>query len=512
MLDLIKEGLWGTPTAKGFTYFLIAAFVIALVFYLKSMIRRNGEKMQWINSHASAILTSIGLFGTFFGVAVGLGGFDSSNINESVPTLLESMKLAFWTSILGMFGALILNLLHFFVMLRAKPKDEGADGAADIRDAIDANGAQLRAIVDAIGGGGDGSLLTQIHKLRNDTTDFKRDALEALGAIDTASKNSNSYFVKILNAIGQANVGGKQTTLLAQIMAQRSESQKAGQAMLDGFNSFAAKMAENNMKSVTDALEKVMLDFNAKINDKLGKNFEQLDATIGELIRLQQDHQEAQRELIEQFTIAQDGIAASKDAIAAIKSDLDSVPATMDQLKQAAIEAHRQISDGAALLNGITSLSEKAKAVVPTIQDLFEDLTKSLKERLAGITRQLENDMRSTSDKMKESVAIQNAEIQKISSSLTDTTLQVQNVIRKGVDTLQQDFTTSAENIRNAMEKSFKQLDDAMTEVHTESIRNLGVNTATLYKKILDDMNNCLGQIDGAVSKISQIAKTLGIN
>ena len=43
----------------------------------------------------STTIVSIGLFATFFGVLMGLYGFDSRDITNSVPHLLEGLRFAF---------------------------------------------------------------------------------------------------------------------------------------------------------------------------------------------------------------------------------------------------------------------------------------------------------------------------------------------------------------------------------------------------------------------------------
>jgi uncharacterized membrane protein len=58
---------------------------------------------------APTILTSIGIFGTFLGVALGLTDFDTKNLQESVPLLLGGLKTAFWSSIAGLLGALSIK-------------------------------------------------------------------------------------------------------------------------------------------------------------------------------------------------------------------------------------------------------------------------------------------------------------------------------------------------------------------------------------------------------------------
>ncbi len=74
-------------------------------------------------------IVSIGLFGTFFGVLVGLYGFDTKAIDQSVPKLLEGLKFAFAISVLGMFLSITLSILDKFF--------GGIDDNADILKSID---------------------------------------------------------------------------------------------------------------------------------------------------------------------------------------------------------------------------------------------------------------------------------------------------------------------------------------------------------------------------------------
>ena len=55
-------------------------------------------------------IVSIGLFATFYGVLVGLYGFDPKNVAQSVPHLLEGLRFAFGASVLGMLLSVALSI------------------------------------------------------------------------------------------------------------------------------------------------------------------------------------------------------------------------------------------------------------------------------------------------------------------------------------------------------------------------------------------------------------------
>jgi hypothetical protein len=79
-------------------------------------------------ANAPAVLTSLGIFATFVGVASGLSGFDTGDVQGSIPALLDGLKTAFWSSIAGIGGAVLIKLKHL-VRARRSDEDEAAGGA-----------------------------------------------------------------------------------------------------------------------------------------------------------------------------------------------------------------------------------------------------------------------------------------------------------------------------------------------------------------------------------------------
>ncbi|MDD2653067.1 MAG: hypothetical protein PHX44_08470 [Sulfurimonas sp.] len=55
-------------------------------------------------------IVSLGVLGTFIGIAIGLFGFDATDIKSSMPSLLEGLKTAFITSGIGIFFSIVLSI------------------------------------------------------------------------------------------------------------------------------------------------------------------------------------------------------------------------------------------------------------------------------------------------------------------------------------------------------------------------------------------------------------------
>lgn len=78
--------------------------------------------MNFFNSGVSGTLTGLGILGTFLGLSMGLGAFsgdDIFTISDNVGSLLSGMKVAFHTSVYGIFFSLVFNIVYRSIMADA---------------------------------------------------------------------------------------------------------------------------------------------------------------------------------------------------------------------------------------------------------------------------------------------------------------------------------------------------------------------------------------------------------
>ncbi len=90
---------------------LIVAVVIA-VFMSILAVKDHRSFKTGLHIDYKAMIVSLGILGTFSGIILGLWDFDSEKISESVPKLLDGLKLAFFTSIFGMALSVLLSVLQ----------------------------------------------------------------------------------------------------------------------------------------------------------------------------------------------------------------------------------------------------------------------------------------------------------------------------------------------------------------------------------------------------------------
>ena len=65
-----------------------------------------------ITDQIANAMTGMGILGTFVGLTMGLENFNSQDAINSTPTLLNGIKIAFYTSIFGVIGSIIYN--HYY--------------------------------------------------------------------------------------------------------------------------------------------------------------------------------------------------------------------------------------------------------------------------------------------------------------------------------------------------------------------------------------------------------------
>ena len=70
-----------------------------------------------------SIILTIGVLGTFVGIFVGLLDFDINSMENSIPPLLDGLKIAFYTSIIGMTLSVIISVYQRSIGYKSTPND-----------------------------------------------------------------------------------------------------------------------------------------------------------------------------------------------------------------------------------------------------------------------------------------------------------------------------------------------------------------------------------------------------
>lgn len=108
---------------------ILAAFLVC--FFLIKKFKESDTLLahRRIVEYLPTFVSTLGVLGTFFGITMGLIAFDSGDLDKSIPGLLDGLKTAFFTSLAGMIGSMILSA---FI---GQKQDEKDGGVSDINQA-----------------------------------------------------------------------------------------------------------------------------------------------------------------------------------------------------------------------------------------------------------------------------------------------------------------------------------------------------------------------------------------
>ena len=108
---------------------ILVAFIVCFVLVQKF---KNSDKLvenRRVVEYFPTFISTLGVLGTFFGITMGLMAFDTTDLDKSIPGLLDGLKTAFFTSLAGMIGSMILSA---FI---GRKQDEKDGGISDINQA-----------------------------------------------------------------------------------------------------------------------------------------------------------------------------------------------------------------------------------------------------------------------------------------------------------------------------------------------------------------------------------------
>lgn len=269
MIDFLRAAFGGVNAD------VIASIVVAglvALFWL-------GQSRRISKQTVPALMTSLGIFGTFWGIFVALSAFSGirslspDNITESIRGLLSGMETAFVTSLLGLGAAIAARMWWSLPGQKEKP-EESPEQESILR--------YLDAIKRAIAGDDDASLVTQMVKLRDENRDgFKKMDGLAEAIRDALVKN------------------------LAQLMQDLSATIK---------------------EELAKSLDKLSETIEQNLGDKLGETFDTLNDSVNGLNQWQKEHRQQVERLTRALTDAEQGIRS-------IRENCEEIPTTMNGLK-----------------------------------------------------------------------------------------------------------------------------------------------------------------------------------
>lgn len=485
---------------------IVVTFVIAQLVILAIAWHNLSKRASWhthTNTWAS-ILTVIGIFGTFFGIFIGLQAFKIENIEGSIPDLLEGLKLAFLTSLLGILSAIILKwkglyqtqkaddlgdqtIDKFVTVLTNTLKDVETSGESNLSskletltEAVEKVGAENRSILDKIKSGiadGQNDLLKQLQTLTN--TVFDKSDL-----IINSQKNEAAATRKTLTDM-QSELTDRQGNAFRQLRTLTKTVSYEHNQLRKEFGTFSKNVAESitelATKELISSLTTVIENFNTQLSTQFGENFKQLNEAVGKTIDWQKQYRQQMDKLANEFQIAAASIDKSRDSLKNIADSSNTIADRSSSIVDSAEKLEPILHTLNDQLGAFSDLRQKANEAFPIIEERLEDLT----TKFSGAVQKTITDSREQSTKL----ADQYDEFQKVIGGLDDFTSKIDKVttdVSDIVKDLKAIIDSQAEALRNSA-SYVTTMQTKLDEQLTESIGKLGTNLASLSDKFVED-------------------------
>lgn len=378
-------------------YLLILGWLIFSIYYVYKAKEDYKSLNIYIFDSIPTVFTTLGVLGTFIGIAAALWNFDVDNITGSIPTLLAGLKVAFLTSIIGIVFALIFSKfvsIYTAAYENTSTKEETELSALNkILELQDSQNKNLKngfdKLTKALVGDDDSSLATNLIKLR---VSFK----DEISNLNSSVNNQNENIIKVHRALGSDD----ETSLLTQFTRLRADNTEfrkqidvhtkeiitalfdSNKIMKEKFDEFAELLSQNNTKILVEAIENVIGEFNVKlaelINRLVKENFEELNRSVQRLNEWQQNNKEQVEKLIQQYKEVSEELKITSKTLIEISESTKSLSGEnsllkrlVEELQQVMIEDKKFTEIVDKVKDSITSLKENTEILQGSSKNLF---------------------------------------------------------------------------------------------------------------------------------------------
>ena len=255
--------------------------------------------------------------------------------------------------------------------------------------------------------------------------------------------------------------------------------------LVRAFNEFAEQMAENNTKALIEALEEVMRDFNAKINEQFGDNFRQLNEAVGNINHWQEQYRQQMNELAEEFRIAAESVEESRRSLEIIANRSDAIVSSAEQLDPILQALQQQIGQLDTRLEAFSALAENAGSAFPIIETRLNQLTADF------------------STVVRETIDNSHASMQSQRKALANQAEQLETTVVNTVQTQSKQLSIETKRIfresTNLMTQQIQVLDESLGAELTKALKSLGSQLTSLSSRFVADYTPLTEQLRNVV-------------
>nr|DAU30913.1 MAG TPA: chromosome segregation ATPase [Caudoviricetes sp.] len=287
-----------------------------------------------------SIISTLGVLGTFLGITIGLSGFDVNDLTRSIPILLGGLKTAFYTSLGGMLGSLILR--HFCTDIKFDKEDGGVSstdaairelgkGVREMSSTLVTTLIQNRNEMKQMGMA-QASFFNQILEINKSLVgsatniDTKLARISLVEGEQTATLNtlashasnfeaSNKRLEESLGEIVDAQSANTSTfdemneelkkfsqILRSEVDEIEDKMESTNKLLTNKFDEFSELLKKSNTEALVNVMKKVTEEFQKQMNDLISRLVQENFAKLNESVEKLNTWQEENKTMIESLT------------------------------------------------------------------------------------------------------------------------------------------------------------------------------------------------------------------
>ena len=479
---------------------ILVAFIVCFVLVQKI---KNSDKLvenRRVVEYFPTFISTLGVLGTFFGITMGLMAFDTTDLDKSIPGLLDGLKTAFFTSLAGMIGSMILSA---FI---GRKQDEKEGGISDINQAAGTICQAVKQMSDLN--------KSTIEKLASQMEEQEKDRkafYSTMGSVMESVKKTQASISESLLSINKSQ-SAVESEMHSVVINQRSQNEVLFEATGSMINSIG-RLEENSttqtshlaatQKSIVEIAEFThhipdlvdLVEGTVGTQEEINTQVQKLKNILdGEVLQIEESMDKTNQLLERKFDEFTELLKKSNtEALVEVIDLVEGMVGTQEEIN-AQVQKLKNILDGEVLQ--IEESMDKTNQLLERKFDEFTELlkksnTEALVEVMKKVTEEFQKQMNSLINKLiQENFDQLNRSVERLN--------QWQQENKEMISSLTQQYKQMATNFETTSDSLDKVKDD------TEAL----VSEGGKLRKIVDALNEVIVNDERFIKTAEHLQKT----
>ena len=465
---------------------ILVAFIVCFVLVQKF---KNSDKLvenRRIVEYFPTFISTLGVLGTFFGITMGLMAFDTTDLDKSIPGLLDGLKTAFFTSLAGMIGSMILSA---FI---GRKQDEKDGGISDINQAAGTICQAVKQMSDLN--------KSTIEKLASQMEEQEKDRkafYSTMGSVMESVKKTQASISESLQSINKSQ-SAVESEMHSVVINQRSQNEVLFEATDSMINSIG-RLEENSTTQTSHlaATQKSIVEI-AEFTHHIPDLVDLVEGTVGTQEEINTQVQKLKNILDGEVLQIEESMNKTNQLLERIFDEFTEL------LKKSNTEALVEVID---LVEGMVGTQEEINAQVQKLKNILDGEVLQIEESMDKTNQLLERKFDEFTELLKKSNTEALVEVMK--KVTEEFQKQMNSLINKLIQENFDQLNRSVERL-NQWQQENKEMISSLTQQYKQMATNFETTSDSL-DKVKDDTEALVSE-GGKLRKIVDALNEVIVN